>query len=125
MMDELSVLRLLQDEETKDKFTTVCAKDFVMDKKGIRWCPSPNCTNAIQAELSQAKPVTCACGMCFCFLCGNPEHTPASCEMVISWNKKLESEGENVKFLAQNTKECPKCKSLIWKDHGCQYMRCG
>ena len=124
MMDELSVLRLLKNQETIDQFTTLCAKDFVMNKKGIRFCPAPNCTNAIQAELSQAKPVTCTCGMTFCFLCGNPDHPPSTCDMIRLWNKRLESEGESVKFLAQNTKECPKCKILIWKDHGCQYMRC-
>jgi ariadne-1 len=44
--------------------------------------------------------------------------------MVKSWSTKTESEGENAKFLAKFTKECPKCAALIHKDGGCQYMSC-
>ena len=33
-------------------------------------------------------------------------------------------DGDDLKWMAQFTKECPKCKAVIHKDGGCQYMGC-
>jgi len=44
--------------------------------------------------------------------------------MVKNWAKKTEAEGENAKWMARFTKECPKCGFLIHKEGGCQYMGC-
>lgn len=43
---------------------------------------------------------------------------------VPGWMAKCAREGDDLKWLAQYTKECPKCKALIHKDGGCQYMTC-
>jgi ariadne-1 len=44
--------------------------------------------------------------------------------MMARWNAKCSKDGDDLKWLAQFTKECPKCKAVIHKDGGCQYMTC-
>ena len=123
-MDELSVLRLMDNEDAKKLYTKLAAKAFVREKKGIRWCPGKECEYAVKAELTLPKEVTCKCGSKFCFACALPFHRPASCDVMRRWEAKKSSEGESLAFFAKNTKNCPKCKALIYKDQGCQYMRC-
>lgn len=36
----------------------------------------------------------------------------------------LEAEGESLRWLAANTKPCPKCSFPIEKNGGCLHMRC-
>jgi len=62
--------------------------------------------------------VTCNCGYSFCFKCHDYElgdHSPARCEWIEEWQSKQKTENENVIWLLQNTKKCPKCKSPIEK----------
>ncbi|CAH1763633.1 11289_t:CDS:10 [Entrophospora sp. SA101] len=40
-------------------------------------------------------------------------------------NKLLKAERQSEAFIQSNTKECPKCKSKIQKDGGCDHMTCG
>ena len=92
--------------------------------KGIRWCPGKECEFAVKAELTLPREVECKCGAKFCFVCGLPYHKPAPCDVVRKWEMKKSAEGESLAFLSKNTKNCPKCSALIYKDQGCQYMRC-
>ena len=31
----------------------------------MKWCPAPDCNNALKAIYNDAKPVTCLCGYIF------------------------------------------------------------
>jgi len=44
--------------------------------------------------------------------------------MIDIWDKKNNSEAENVKWLMVNTKKCPACKKFIEKNQGCNHMTC-
>jgi len=44
--------------------------------------------------------------------------------MYKEWLKKSQTEGEDSKWMASYTKECPKCAFVIHKEGGCQYMTC-
>ena len=51
-------------------------------------------------------------------------HAPANCAQVRDWRKKNAEDAASSSWLIQNTKECPKCKSAINKDGGCNHMHC-
>lgn len=123
-MDELSVLRLMDDQDGKKMYTKLAAKAFVRELKSLRWCPGSDCEYALKAEIMLPREVECKCGLKFCFQCGLPFHRPAPCDAMLKWEQKRSTEGESLAFFAKNTKNCPKCKALIYKDQGCQYMRC-
>lgn len=44
--------------------------------------------------------------------------------MIQSWEKKNSNEGENVKWLMVNTKQCKNCHKHIEKNQGCNHMTC-
>jgi len=124
VLDELSVLRLLQDAGGRKVYTKLAAKSFVREMKGLRPCPATDCEFVIKAEVSAPREVECKCGKRFCFGCGLNFHRPAPCSVMQRWEQKRSVEGESLAFLSKNTKSCPKCNALIYKDQGCQYMRC-
>ena len=127
MLDELSVLRLLEnakDAQVVKVYTKLAAKALVRDMKGLRPCSATDCEFVLRADLILAREVECKCGNRFCFACGLNYHRPASCGVMKRWEQKQSLEGENLAFLSKNTKSCPKCASLIYKDQGCQYIRC-
>lgn len=53
----------------------------------LRWCPSPDCSNAIKVAYVEAAPVTCRCGHTFCFACGENWHDPVRCCLLKKWIK--------------------------------------
>lgn len=90
----------------------------------MRWCPAPNCSNAIKAQYYDSQQVTCACSHSFCFGCGEPWHDPVKCRWLKKWIKKCDDDSETSNWIAANTKECPKCHVTIEKNGGCNHMIC-
>ena len=39
-------------------------------------------------------------------------------------NKKLQEEKKNLDFIAKNFTKCPKCKTPVEKESGCNFMKC-
>lgn len=111
-------------------YKTLLNRTYVDDSAILRWCPAPNCQNAIECHVSARKlrtvvpSVVCDCGHHFCFGCGNPSHAPAICPLVKQWIKKCEDDSETANWISANTKECPKCSSTIEKNGGCNHMTC-
>ncbi len=70
----------------------------------MRWCPAPNCSNAIKAQYYDAQQVTCSCGHSFCFGCGEPWHDPIKCKWLKRWIKKCDDDSETSNWIAANTK---------------------
>jgi len=95
-----------------------------MNNNHLKWCPGTDCANAVQVELIKEPLVVCDCGTKFCFSCGFLPHAPATCYMMKEWDGKRQKDEANTKFLAAYTKNCPKCNFSIFKEGGCQYMRC-
>lgn len=49
---------------------------------------------------------------------------PATCNSIRDWTLLEQSESENIKWLAINTKKCPQCQKHIEKNGGCMHMTC-
>jgi hypothetical protein len=76
-------------------------------------CPDPACQGMLNGDF--------VCGVCDAKVCPDCHQTlsggsaPHTCD---------ENDLENVKFIMQNTKQCPKCHVPIHKSHGCDQMFC-
>lgn len=123
-------LDLLVTAELKGRYHELLNRTYVEDKDTYKWCPGPDCPNAIECgvkkkELDKVVPtVECKCGFRFCFGCPNVDHQPAPCELVKRWLKKCADDSETANWISANTKECPKCNSTIEKNGGCNHMTC-
>ena len=56
VLDELTVISYLEDEDVKNRFRATLVQSFVDDNPLVRWCPGAHCTNAIVLhEVSESK----------------------------------------------------------------------
>ena len=72
----------------------------------------------------EPKAVKCECGFSFCFACSADWHEPITCNMLKTWMKKCSDDSETTNWLSLNTKDCPKCGTMIEKNGGCNHMTC-
>lgn len=84
-----------------DTFEHAIVTSFIEDNASARWCPSvPCCGRAIEALDDAYCEARCECGHVFCFKCGGPAHSPATCDMWKQWEKKHSDDSETVHYLA-------------------------
>ncbi|XP_034658009.1 E3 ubiquitin-protein ligase ariadne-1 [Drosophila subobscura] len=124
VVDYVSFLILADNSEVIARYQQLITNTFVECNPLLRWCPAPSCCCAIQVSSPEARAVRCQCGHQFCFGCGENWHEPASCCLLKQWLKKCREDSETSNWIAQNTKECPKCNVTIEKDGGCNHMVC-
>ncbi len=125
LVDEVMALKLLPEGSSRDRYLKLIAKAFVRDSKNLRGCPAPGCGNFSKlAVTSRPLVVRCSCSEEYCSGCQQTSHRPCDCAMVQAWNNKIQSDSESENWLKLYTRACPKCKAMISKDGGCQYMRC-
>jgi len=124
LVDEFTV-KLLTTRESYEKYVRFLTKSFVEDSDGhVKWCPRPNCGNAINADMIRGTVVRCSCGYRFCFSCHREAHAPSSCEQVKNWEIKCKDDSETLNWKYANTKDCPKCSTAVEKNGGCNHMTC-
>lgn len=125
LVDEVTAMKLLPEGPVKERYLKLIAKAFVRDNRNLRGCPAPGCGNFARMNLSnKVMVVKCTCGEEFCSGCSQTSHRPCDCAMMQAWNQKIQSDSESENWLKLYTRACPKCKAMISKDGGCQYMRC-
>lgn len=124
LVDDGTVMRLVKDTQVRVKYQHIITNSFVECNRLLRWCPSPDCNNAVKVQNVEARPVTCKCLHTFCFQCGENWHDPVKCHLLKKWIKKCDDDSETSNWIAANTKECPKCNVTIEKDGGCNHMVC-
>ncbi|KAI9296491.1 RING finger domain-containing protein [Neoconidiobolus thromboides FSU 785] len=113
-----------------EKYLECNDKIFVQDKSYFKWCPLPECKNAVYCEVPPSSLTTfvpsvkCQSDHSFCFGCLRQDHSPCLCFYADLWIKKCEDDSETANWLNANTKECPKCGSTIEKNGGCNHMTC-
>jgi ariadne-1 len=129
IMDAKS-LDLLVTADLQTRYHELLTRTYVEDKEQLKWCPAPDCQNAIECgikkkDLDKVVPtVSCDCKHRFCFGCALADHQPAPCELVKKWLKKCADDSETANWISANTKECPRCNSTIEKNGGCNHMTC-
>lgn len=125
--DEDLVQRLLGQKypAMAKRFNRFLLESYLEDNDSVKWCPStPNCGHAIRVGTGERYcEVECPCGLSFCFNCMAQAHSPCPCAIWEKWSAKR-LDGENIKWILANTKNCPKCFKPIEKNGGCNLVRC-
>jgi len=124
VVDDQTVMTLITDPRVKLKYQHLITNSFVQCNRLLKWCPSPDCSNAVKVQHVEAKPVKCRCTHSFCFNCSENWHDPVRCHLIKKWIKKCDDDSETSNWISANTKECPKCGATIEKDGGCNHMIC-
>ncbi len=114
------------------KFENYQLRNFVDLNGTSRWCPGAGCDRiaaitGLNCNLSDADTmnVTCdKCTTCFCIKCGEEPHQPLRCAVLDQWKEKCRNESETANWILANTKPCPKCRTRIEKNQGCNHMTC-
>lgn len=130
IVDDETISHMIKDERVRNKYNQLMTKSFVASNRFLRWCPAPDCLNAVKVNSMEFFPIECSCGHVFCFNCGEKWHEPARCVIMKSWTKRCSGESaekidcETANWILSYTKECPKCKASIEKNGGCNHMTC-
>jgi ariadne-1 len=91
----------------------------------MRRCAAPECPWVLCiSPFADIVAVQCHCGQTCCVRCGREWHAPARCAAMEQWEDKCASESQTGNWLAVNTKPCPRCRTRIQKNQGCNHMRC-
>ena len=99
-------------------------KNYTEHNDDIKWCPTGGCGRFVKSKNHAPRDVSCECKTVFCFKCMREGHKPCQCLLMDIWDKKNNSDGENVLWLKANTKQCPSCAKHIEKNQGCNHMTC-
>lgn len=117
----------LSDEEIKsilskelpffEKFKKLKELMLLNQDPNVRWCIRTGCNTVIRNKYNETK-ITCSkCAQEMCFKCRLAWHGSLSCVQALENELKVYSK----KFPVKN---CPKCKSKIEKNGGCNHMTC-
>lgn len=118
-------------------FLSAVGNVYVHSSRHYRGCPAVDCncvikcTNYVEPKelllaqnIGRTPVVQCTSNHRFCFGCVNEDHVPAPCQVAQAWVTKCEDDLETVKWIASNTRDCPRCDSAIEKNGGCNHMTC-
>mmetsp|Transcript_34837 Transcript_34837/g.84254 ORF Transcript_34837/g.84254 Transcript_34837/m.84254 type:complete len:957 (+) Transcript_34837:146-3016(+) len=136
----------LVDQKTAQRYAKFELRDFVKENADYQWCPAPGCDAAVCRHTGEngqkiaGNTADCGQGHFFCFECKGEPHDPCSCDEWQRWNVEVKEMSAKLGFndsggqdaasvatmlwLKTNTKKCPKCKSGIQKNEGCNHMTC-
>lgn len=122
IVDDDTIMQMISDKSVRQKYQHLMTNSFVMYNHQLRWCPGAACDLAIKANhlLAYQQKCICLCGHSFCFNCNADHHDPISCSLIEKWLK--DNNDDTVLYITKHTKGCPKCKSLIEKNGGCNHM---
>jgi len=132
IVTEEEVCKVATSDELKS-FENYQLRHFVEFNKTCRWCPGPGCervaalpsnSNGIYSDSDQVVAHCDSCFTDFCIKCGEEPHAPLTCTSLETWKEKCENESETANWILANTKACPKCRSRIEKNQGCNHMTC-
>ena len=98
-------------------------ENFVERHRLMKWCPAPDCSNAVQMKCVAPQLVKCNCGHSFCFACSENWHAPIHCDLIKHWNKIIQKH-PTTSWDLLNIKSCPGCNVPIMKNGGCNFMEC-
>jgi len=122
--DEIKQLVSSEDYAKYERFNLEAVLETIPD---LRWCPKPNCKNAMIGDPRRPMMVCTnpSCKFTFCFNCKEEWHADATCEQYQQWKvENNEAEARYQDWVKRNAKPCPKCKAQIEKNGGCNHMTC-
>eukprot|EP01100_Stratorugosa_tubuloviscum_P001772 TRINITY_DN139_c4_g1_i1.p1 TRINITY_DN139_c4_g1~~TRINITY_DN139_c4_g1_i1.p1 ORF type:complete len:726 (+),score=250.22 TRINITY_DN139_c4_g1_i1:68-2179(+) len=127
MQIKASEIKHCVDEKVFKKFDEFALKNALEGMTDLRWCPKPECENAMIGDKSNPMMV-CSnpeCKFCFCFNCKEDWHADVTCEQYQEWKKEnSQADVRSWQWMKDHTRPCPKCHAQIEKNGGCNHMTC-
>jgi ariadne-1 len=71
------------------KYQEYYKKSFISNNKCARYCPGPNCNNAVIYPSMKQVDIICKCGYVFCFKCMKPAHSVIACDLLAEWEAMI------------------------------------
>ena len=105
----------------------ITLQNLVNTNPHLRHCPAVDCTQVawlkdVKENRPSSLPVSCHCGLVWCFGCQNQAHWPATCEEMDIFRDECKAHEEYMKMLtfpgsisSVHVKKCPICCNPIEK----------
>jgi hypothetical protein len=98
--------------------------NWARQQEHLKHCPSPDCKFYFINESTCALPITCGqCNKQYCNACLINHDEQILCDQARINNQTPESQANNT-WKETHSKQCPRCKINIEKNHGCDHMTC-
>ena len=112
-------------KEIAESFHNYLIDNQISMNPHLKRCVNPRCQNLLTIDsVGYCMVASCPCGAKMCWRCGEVSHAPCSCENKEKWLNIADDDKIAAKWMHENTKLCPKCKSRIEKNGGCNHMTC-
>ncbi|CAD8101018.1 unnamed protein product [Paramecium primaurelia] len=111
-----NIIKSLVSEQKFQQYLIFKRKYEIENDPNKKWCPAKGCDRFIEKD-PRTNLIQCQCGQLICFNCGQIAHQGMLCEDAIQGDFKLALAKYLIKY-------CPKCKSHIQKNAGCNHMTC-
>jgi len=122
---EYHEIKQVINEEVFVKYERFALIEALKQDPNTRWCPKPGCENVMIGHPDIKKMQCDKCHSEICFECNDIWHEGITC--ADSQYKKVDHKKTDKKFkkwIKDNAKKCPKCKTPIEKISGCHHMTC-
>ena len=107
------------------KWREATVKAFVSRDRHTSWCPHPNCPFSVTTAGGGPRDVECGAGHGFCSRCGHARaHAPASCGELETFLRDEKKDDASELWILANCMPCPQCRAMVWRDGGCNHMKC-
>ncbi|CAD8110795.1 unnamed protein product [Paramecium primaurelia] len=110
------IIKQIVNEQRFQQYLVFKRKYEIENDPNKKWCPAIGCDRFIEKDPS-TNITQCQCGQLICFTCGQIAHQGIQCEDAIQYDFKQALTKYSIKY-------CPKCKSHIQKNAGCNHMTC-
>lgn len=107
---------IIYNVKDKARFEDFYLKKALRGMDDFRWCPKCDSGGFLKCK----EGICLKCGYAFCTECMGEYHSGNCAELYINNNNEFWSN----KWIKGNTKACPKCKVLVFKDGGCSHLKC-
>lgn len=119
-----SQVRNLIDDHHFNLYLKKLSNHFLKKNEKLKQCKQTSCDIIFYCEQPSSDEILCHCGFKSCGRCQCETHKPCRCDQVALWfSKQLNDEISYQQILADCTK-CVKCQTNIFKNGGCNFMKC-
>ena len=108
------------------RLTTRRLERLVVSQPWLHRCPRSHCGNLARRTVTSQTVISCQCGHSYCCLCSQEDHSPASCQDLLTFNTFMAKSAQSAQ-LVENVVEvraCPGCGAAWEKTYGCNHMAC-
>lgn len=112
--------------EIAHKYFNTIIESQINLNPNLHHCARESCPSILSiSSVGLGNVATCnSCGCQMCWKCKSKSHAPLDCDLVPKWLEISKEENAELKWIKENTKECPKCHERIERNGGCTYIKC-